>query len=68
MHKSRSEYRDGYKAHIAIEPETGLVMAAALTPANTADGPTGVALLEGEGPGLQVLAMVPMGRVRRSAH
>ena len=22
-HKSRSEYRDGYKAHLAIEPETG---------------------------------------------
>ena len=56
MHKSRSEYRDGYKAHIAIEPETGLVTAAALTPANAGDGPTGVALLVGEAPGLQVLA------------
>jgi len=56
MHKSRSEYRDGYKAHIAIEPETGLITAAALTPANTADGPTGVELLAGEEPGLQVLA------------
>jgi len=55
MHKSRSEYRDGFKAHIAIEPETGLVTATALTPANTADGPTGVTLLEGEDPGLQVL-------------
>ncbi len=56
MHKSRSEYRDGYKAHIAIEPDTGLVTAVALTPANTADGPTGVELLAGEEPGLQVLA------------
>lgn len=56
MHKSRSEYRDGFKAHIAIEPETGLVTAAALTPANAPDGPTGVALLDGEEPGLQVLA------------
>jgi IS5 family transposase len=56
MHKSRSEYRDGYKAHIAIEPETGLVTAAALTPATTADGPTGVELLAGEEPGLEVLA------------
>ncbi len=55
MHKSRSEYRDGYKAHIAIEPETGLVTATALTPANAPDGPTGVALLEREDPGLQVL-------------
>jgi len=55
MHKSVSEYRDGYKAHIAIEPETGLVTAAALTPANAPDGKTGVTLLAGEEPGLQVL-------------
>jgi IS5 family transposase len=55
MHKSRSDYRDGYKAHIAIEPETGLVTAAALTPANAPDGPTGVELLVGEEPGLQIL-------------
>jgi IS5 family transposase len=26
MHKSRSSYRDGYKAHLAVEPETGLVV------------------------------------------
>src|SRR5437867_360299 len=56
MHKSVSHYRDGYKAHIAVEPDTGLITAASLTPANTADGPTGVALLEREGPGLEVLA------------
>jgi IS5 family transposase len=56
MHKSRSEYRDGYKAHLAVEPETGLITAAALTPANAADGPNGVALLAGENPGLEVLA------------
>lgn len=56
MHKSRSEYRDGYKAHLAVEPETGLVTAAALTPANVGDGPIGVDLLDGEEPGLRVLA------------
>jgi IS5 family transposase len=56
MHKSVSEYRDGYKAHIAVEPETGLITATALTPANVGDGPTGVELLAGEAPGLQVLA------------
>jgi IS5 family transposase len=55
MHKSRSEYRDGYKAHLAIEPQTGLVTAAALTPATAPDGPTGVELLDGEEPGLVVL-------------
>jgi IS5 family transposase len=56
MHKSVSEYRDGYKAHIAIEPETGLITAAAITPANAPDGPTGITLLADEEPGLQVLA------------
>jgi IS5 family transposase len=56
MHKSVSEYRDGFKAHVAVEPETGIFTACALTPANTADGPTGVSLLDGEQRGLQVLA------------
>ena len=56
MHKSRSEYRDGYKAHVAVEPDTGLVTAATLTPATAGDGPTGVDLLTGEAPGLEVLA------------
>ena len=39
-----------------VEPETGLITAAALTPASAPDGPNGVKLLEGEAPGLQVLA------------
>ena len=56
MHKSRSSYRDGYKAHIAVEPETGIITASTLTAADAADGPVGVGLLQGEGPGLQVLA------------
>lgn len=55
-HKSPSNKRDGYKAHVAVEPETGLVTASALTPANAPDGPTGLGLLEGEQRGLQVLA------------
>ena len=36
-HKTRTRKRDGYKAHVAAEPETGLVTAVALTPANTPD-------------------------------
>ena len=55
MHKSNSKYRDGYKAHIAVEPDTGIITACELTPANAADGSTGVELLAGEKPGLQVL-------------
>jgi Transposase DDE domain len=60
-HKSRASYRDGSKAHLAVEPETGLICAAALTPANTADGPTGVSLLATEPPGLQVLGDTAYG-------
>ena len=55
MRKSRSEYRDGYKAHIAIEPETGLVTKAILTRANVVDGRCAVALVADEEPGLMVL-------------
>ena len=55
MHKSRSVYRDGYKAHVAVEPETGIITGVDLTPANWGDGPTGVALLAKETPGLEVL-------------
>jgi IS5 family transposase len=56
MHKSRSVYRDGFKAHVAVEPDTGIITGVELTPANSGDGPTGVALLAGEEPGLDVLA------------
>jgi IS5 family transposase len=56
MHKSRSSYRDGYKAHIAVEPSTGLITACDLTPANEGDGPTGIKLLANEPDSLDVLA------------
>lgn len=56
MHKSRSVYRDGFKAHVAIEPDTGIITGCELTPANVGDGPVGVGLLDGEEPGLEVLA------------
>ena len=56
MHKSRSEYRDGFKAHVAIEPDTGLITGVDLTPANAPDGSHGIALLDDEPAGLDVLA------------
>jgi hypothetical protein len=56
MHKSRSVYRDGFKAHVAVEPDTGIITGCDLTPANTGDGPIGARLLDGEEPGLEVLA------------
>jgi Transposase DDE domain/Transposase domain (DUF772) len=53
--KTSARKRDGYKGHIATEPESGLVTECALTAANTPDGHTGVQLLAAEEPGLEVL-------------
>ena len=47
-HKSREKKQDGFKAHIAIEPDTGLVTAAVLTKASGAqnsDAARGAALI-----------------------
>ncbi len=56
VHKSVSSYRDGYKAHFAVEPETGLITACSLTPGNTPDGPAGLELVAGDAAGLEILA------------
>ncbi len=56
VHKNRRSYRDGFKAHISVEPDTGLIAAAKLTAGNVADGPTGVELLAGEDGPVEVLA------------
>jgi IS5 family transposase len=53
--KSPSQPRDGYKAHVAVEPETGLVTDAVLTPANTSDAEVAPELLEHEEAGVEVL-------------
>jgi len=53
--KTSAHKRDGYKAHVAAEPQSGLFTECALTAASAPDGPTGVELLDGEEPGLEVL-------------
>jgi hypothetical protein len=53
--KTSAHKGDGYKGHLAAEPESGLVTECALTAASVADGPTGVGLLGAEQPGLEVL-------------
>jgi len=55
VHKTVHSYRDGYKAHLAVEPETGLVTACSLTPGNQHDGVSGVALLAEDEEGLEIL-------------
>lgn len=56
VHKSVRSYRDGFKGHIAIEPETGLITATALTAGNAPDGSTGIELLADEDQPVEVLA------------
>jgi IS5 family transposase len=55
VHKTVREHRDGFKAHLAVEPETGLITANDLTAGNASDGPVGVALLQNEPEPVQVL-------------
>jgi IS5 family transposase len=55
-HKSTAQRTDGFKAHLATEPDTGIITAVTITPANAPDGPVGVELMEAEPDGLEVLA------------
>jgi len=55
-HKSVAQRKDGFKAHVCVEPDTGIITGAKITPANVPDGPTGVELMGAEPKGLEVLA------------
>ena len=48
VHKTTHDYRDGYKAHLAVEPETGIITAATLTAGNVADAQAAAELLAEE--------------------
>jgi hypothetical protein len=54
-HKTQHSYRDGYKAHIAAEPDTGLVTECDLTAGNTGDAEAAAGLIDNEPPGTEVL-------------
>ncbi|HUP71953.1 MAG TPA: IS1182 family transposase [Acidimicrobiales bacterium] len=55
-HKTSSNYRDGFKAHIGVEPDTGLITACELTAGNVGDAQAAPALLAGESEPVEVLA------------
>ena len=54
-HKTRRAYRDGYKAHVAAEPDTGLITACDLGAGNTGDTEAAPDLLTDEPAGTEVL-------------
>jgi len=68
VHKTDHNYRDGFKAHVAVEPETGLITACELTAGNVGDAQAGPMLLAGEPSGLEVLADSAYGSGQHRAH
>lgn len=56
VHKTNHNYRDGFKAHIGIEPDTGLITAYDLTAGNIGDAQAAPALLAAEPEPVEVLA------------
>lgn len=54
-HKTRASYRDGYKAHVAAEPDTGLVTACDIGAGNAGDAEAAPDLLAAEAAGTEVL-------------
>jgi hypothetical protein len=67
-HKTQHSYRDGYKAHVAGEPDTGLVTGNDLTPGNTGDSEAAPGLLDGEPEGTEVLGDSAYGTGDLRAH
>jgi IS5 family transposase len=55
VHKTTSVYRDGFKGHIAVEPDTGLITACDLTAGNVGDAQAAPGLIIGEVAGFEVL-------------
>lgn len=66
-HKTAHAYRDGFKAHIAAEPGTGLITAADLTAGDTSDADAAMGLLAGEPARTVVLADSAYGTGRLRA-
>lgn len=54
-HKTRRAYRDGYKAHVGAEPDTGLITACDLGPGNVGDTDAAPDLIADEPAGTEVL-------------
>jgi IS5 family transposase len=56
VHKTNHNYRDGFKAHVGVEPDTGLITACELTAGNVGDAQAAPGLLAGETAPVDVLA------------
>ena len=74
VHKTNHEYRNGFKAHLGVEPETGLITAAVLTAGNVHDSVLATELVATEAQPVDVLADSAYGsgearaRLRAAGH
>jgi len=68
VHKTTSNYRDGFKAHVGVEPDTGLITACELTAGNVGDAQAAPRLLADETSPLEVLADSAYGSGDFRAH
>ena len=68
VHKTTSNYRDGFKAHVGVEPDTGLITACELTAGNVGDAQAAPGLLAGEPSPVEVLADSAYGSGEFRAH
>ncbi len=68
VHKTADAYRDGYKAHLAAEPDTGLITQVALTAGNVGDAEAAPDLIAGEPAGTEVLGDSAYGAGEFRAH
>ncbi len=68
VHKTNHNYRDGFKAHIGIEPDTGLITACDLTAGNVGDAQAAPALIAEEAEPVEVLADSAYGSGEFRAH
>jgi IS5 family transposase len=68
VHKTTSNYRDGFKAHVGVEPDTGLITACELTAGNVGDAQAAPDLLAGEPSPVVVLADSAYGSGGFRAH
>lgn len=68
VHKTQHAYRDGYKAHVAAEPDTGLITDVELTAGNVGDAEAAPELIEHEPAGTEVLGDSAYGAGEFRAH
>ena len=67
-HKTTSNYRDGFKAHVGVEPDTGLITACELTAGHVGDAQAAPGLLTSEPKPVEVLADSAYGSGEFRAH